>query len=213
LAIEAGNRSFSRHKSLTGFQGGLKRLIDIAAAGAAIVLLSPLLLVIAAVIRILDGAPILYRQTRVGLDGRPFEIIKFRTMHRDAERDLGPVWAVPSDPRCTGFGYHLRRFGLDELPQLWNVLRGEMSLVGPRPERPEFTKTFSKEYPGYDLRHCVRSGITGYAQIHGWRGFTSMEERLRHDSYYVRNWSLRLDAYVLAMTMIRGWSEKTRRGV
>ncbi len=134
-------------------------------------------------------------------------------MHEDAERDLGAVWSVPRDPRCTRIGYYLRRSGLDELPQLWNVLRGNMSLVGPRPERPEFTREFREEYLDYDLRHNVKSGLTGYAQIHGWRGYTSLEERLRHDLYYVRNWSLQLDLYILLMTFLRGWSEQTTDGV
>src|SRR4029077_3862140 len=156
---------------------------------------------------------VFYRQTRIGLHGQPFTIIKFRTMHKDAERDLGAVWSVPHDPRCTRVGYYLRRLGLDELPQLWNILRGDMSLVGPRPERPEFTREFRKGYEGYELRHLVRSGLTGYAQIHGWRGFTSLEERLRHDAYYVRNWSFRLDLYIILMTFLRGWSERTRWGV
>jgi lipopolysaccharide/colanic/teichoic acid biosynthesis glycosyltransferase len=170
-----------------------------------------LLALIAIVIRLTDGGPILYQQVRVGLDRRRFSIIKFRSMHENAERDLGPIWAVPCDPRCTRVGLFLRRFGLDELPQLWNVLRGDMSLVGPRPERPEFTREFRKEHRGYDVRHTVRPGITGYAQIHGWRGYTSLEERLRHDFYYVHNWSARLDLYVLLMTIVRGWSERTRK--
>src|SRR5205823_7745691 len=122
-------------------------------------------------------------------------------------------WSVPHDPRCTRLGYYLRRLGWDELPQLWNILRGEMSLVGPRPERPEFTCQFSQEYPDYDQRHIVRAGLTGYAQIHGWRGYTSLEERLRHDIYYVRNWSLVLDVRILALTLLRGWSERTHAGV
>src|SRR5262249_3118714 len=153
-----------------------------------------------------------YSQIRVGLNRRRFTILKFRTMHLDAEGDLGAVWAVPSDPRCTRIGFHLRRYGLDELLQLWNVMRGDMSLVGPRPERPEFTREFRKEHSGYDVRHSVRPGITGYAQIHGWRGLTSLEHRLRHDLYYVRNWSLKMDLYILLLTPIRGWSEKTRQG-
>jgi len=172
-----------------------------------------LLALIAIAVRLTDGGPVFYRQIRVGLDRRRFTIIKFRTMPTDAERDLGPIWSVPHDPRCTRIGALLRRSGFDELPQLWNVLRGDMSLSGPRPERPEFTREFRKEHQGYDIRHTVRPGITGYAQINGWRGYTSLEERLRHDMYYVRNWSLRLDAYVLAMTLVRGWSQKTRNGL
>jgi len=175
-------------------------------------LLSPLLAIIAIVVRKTDGGPVFFRQVRVGFEGRRFTIIKFRTMYEEAERDLGPIWAVPGDPRCTRIGHFLRRSGFDELPQLWNVLRGEMSLVGPRPERPEFVREFRKDYPRYDVRHVVRPGITGYAQVYGWRGQTSLEERLRHDFYYIRNWSLVLDVYILAMTLVRGWSEKTRQG-
>ena len=168
---------------------------------------------IALAIRFGDGGSIFYRQVRVGLDRRRFTIIKFRTMREDAEQHLGAIWSVPDDPRCTRIGGHLRRFGLDELPQLWNILRGDMSLVGPRPERPEFTREFRNEHANYDRRHTVKCGLTGYAQIHGWRGYTSLEERLRHDLYYIRNWSLRLDFYVLFLTIIRGWSEQRRNGV
>ena len=169
--------------------------------------------VIALAVHLADGGPVFHRQTRVGLNGRRFTIIKFRSMHENAEQHLGAIWSVPNDPRCTAIGHYLRRFGLDELPQLWNILRGEMSLAGPRPERPEFTREFRIEHAYYDLRHVVRPGLTGYAQIHGWRGYSSVEERLRHDLYYVRNWSLRLDFYVLLLTLIRGWSERTRMGV
>jgi putative colanic acid biosynthesis UDP-glucose lipid carrier transferase len=178
----------------------------------ALVVLAPVLAAIALAVRMTDGGPVLYRQTRVGLGRRRFTIVKFRTMHVHAERGLGAMWSVPRDPRCTGIGHYLRRSGLDELPQLWNILRGDMSLVGPRPERPEFTREFRKEHPDYDVRHTVRAGLTGYAQIHGWRGYTSLEHRLRHDIYYVRNWSLPLDLYILLMTLLRGWSESTRTG-
>ena len=204
---------FSRHKSVRGLSGFLKRCFDVGGAVAALVFLSPLFALIAISVRLSGRGPILYRQTRVGLNGHCFTMVKFRTMREDAERDLGAIWSVPRDPRCTGIGYYLRRSGLDELPQLWNVLRGEMTFVGPRPERPEFTREFRKEHPDYDLRHIVRGGLTGYAQIHGWRGYTSLEERLRHDVYYVRHWSLRLDLYIVLMTFFRGWSERTRSGV
>jgi lipopolysaccharide/colanic/teichoic acid biosynthesis glycosyltransferase len=172
-----------------------------------------LLAAVALAIRLSDGGPVFYRQIRVGLDGRHFLIIKFRTMIQHAESDLGAIWSVPDDPRCTRLGRYLRRFGLDEIPQLWNVLRGDMSIVGPRPERPEFTREFRKEHRGYDIRHSVHSGITGYAQIYGWRGYTGLEERLRHDIYYVRNWSVKLDVYIMFMTLIRGWREKTENRV
>jgi lipopolysaccharide/colanic/teichoic acid biosynthesis glycosyltransferase len=207
-----GSSPFNRHKAIAGLTGLAKRAIDVVLAGAALLLLSPLFGVIALAIRLSDGGSILYRQVRVGLNRRRFTIIKFRTMQEYAERDLGAIWSVPGDPRCTRIGYCLRRLGFDELPQLWNVLRGEMSIVGPRPERPEFTREFRKEHEAYDLRHTVLPGITGYAQVYGWRGYTSLEERLRHDLYYVRNWSLALDAYILVMTLLRGWSEKTRQG-
>ena len=178
-----------------------------------LILLSPLFGLVAIILRITDGAPVLYRQTRVGLDGRHFTIVKFRTMERDAERGLGPTWSVPNDPRCTRFGSRLRRTGMDEIPQLWNILKGEMSLVGPRPERPPFVRQLATEHLDYDHRHHVRSGLTGYAQTHGWRGDTDPGQRLRHDLYYVRRWSLTLDLRILLLTLVRGWSERTRDGV
>ena len=186
--------------------------MDVIVSAVALVLLLPLMAIIASAVRLTDGGPVLYRQTRVGLDRRRFTIIKFRSMREDAEQHLGAIWSVPGDPRCTRIGHYLRRYGLDELPQLWNILRGDMSLVGPRPERPEFTREFRNEHANYDLRLRVRSGLTGYAPVHGWRGYTSIEERLGHDLYYVRNWSLRLDFYVLLLTLTRGWSERTRIG-
>jgi lipopolysaccharide/colanic/teichoic acid biosynthesis glycosyltransferase len=172
--------------------------------------LSPLLLLIAVAVKLTDGGSVLYRQKRVGLNGTSFVMFKFRTMHEDAEHGLGPVWSAPADPRCTKIGGLLRRLGLDELPQLWNILRGEMSLVGPRPERPEFVQQFSKSLPGYNYRHSLRSGLTGFAQVHGWRGDTSIEERLRHDLFYVEHWSLLLDIKVILLTFVHGWSQRTR---
>ncbi|HEY2383251.1 MAG TPA: sugar transferase [Terriglobia bacterium] len=204
--------TFSQHSSVTGSGGALKRAGDCIGAAVALVVLAPLFVVIAVIVRAADGGAVFYRQVRVGLGGRLFTIIKFRTMQEAAERDLGPIWSVPRDPRCTRAGYYLRRLGLDELPQLWNILRGEMSFVGPRPERPEFTCEFRQQYPEYEVRQIVRPGLTGYAQIHGWRGLTSLEERLRHDLYYVRNWSPALDVYIFFMTFLRGCSERTRAG-
>jgi putative colanic acid biosynthesis UDP-glucose lipid carrier transferase len=209
----SGTSEINRHRAVAGFGGFAKRAIDVVFALAGLIALSPLLVVIALAIRLSDGGPAFSRQIRVGLDRRRFTMIKFRTMRRDAERDLGAIWSVPGDPRCTPIGTYLRPSGFDELPQLWNVLRGQMSLVGPRPERPEFTREFRKEHSNYDVRHNVRPGITGYAQIYGWRGYTSLEERLRHDIYYVSHWSLWLDVRILAMTLVRGWSQRTRDGV
>jgi len=191
--------------------GAVKRLFDVVGSVLCLIVLLPLMVAVAAIVR-MEGGPTLYRQSRVGLSGKRFTIIKFRTMRVDAESDLGPMWSVRDDPRCTPIGAILRRHGLDELPQLWNILRGQMSFVGPRPERPEFVAQFSAEQPGYAERHTVRCGLTGFAQVHGWRGSTSMEERLRHDIYYVRNWSLGLDARVLLLTLLHGWSEQTRDG-
>jgi len=150
----------------------------------------------------------LYRQERMGLDGRRFWMLKFRTMPLDAEAATGPQWATPDDPRRTHLGAWLRRFSLDELPQLFNVLRGDMSLVGPRPERPSFVEEFRRRVPGYMLRHKVKAGITGWAQIHGWRGNTSIEKRIEYDLYYIERWSLRFDLSILLQTLWLGFRNR-----
>src|SRR5690606_19441876 len=137
-----------------------------------------------------------------------FRVWKFRTMREDAEEDTGPVWATPDDPRRTKVGAWLRRLSLDELPQLIHVLRGEMSLVGPRPERPIFIEDFRRRVRRYMLRHMVRAGMTGWAQVHGWRGNTSIEQRIKYDLYYIENWSLLLDLKILALTFVRGFANK-----
>jgi putative colanic acid biosynthesis UDP-glucose lipid carrier transferase len=165
-----------------------------------LILLSPLLMVIALLIKATSKGPVFYSQVRVGYGGKVFVMLKFRTMRIDAEQRTGPVWATDGDSRCTWIGAYLRRWSLDELPQLVNVIRGEMSLVGPRPERPFFVSQFAQNMPHYHLRHAVVPGITGWAQVHGWRGNTSVEARLEHDLYYVRHQSLRLDLMVLALT-------------
>ena len=144
----------------------------------------------------------------MGLDGRLFRVWKFRTMNVDAEAQSGPVWATADDPRRTRLGAFLRRLSLDELPQLFNVLRGEMSLVGPRPERPVFIQDFRARIPKYMLRHMVQAGMTGWAQVNGWRGDTSIEQRIEHDLYYIENWSWRLDLKILALTLLRGFTGK-----
>jgi lipopolysaccharide/colanic/teichoic acid biosynthesis glycosyltransferase len=144
----------------------------------------------------------------MGLDGHVFEMLKFRTMKRDAEAESGPVWTSEDDPRRTRLGAFLRAASLDELPQLWNVVRGDMSLVGPRPERPVFIERFRREVPGYMLRHKVKAGLTGWAQIHGWRGDTSLHERIEHDIYYIQNWSLGLDIRILLMQLWKGFSDR-----
>jgi len=139
----------------------------------------------------------------MGLDGKPFTIYKFRSMYENAEEETGPVWADPDDPRRTALGGILRRLSIDELPQLYNVLKGDMSLVGPRPERPSFVQKFKERIPQYMLRHKVKSGMTGWAQVNGWRGNTSIEKRIEHDLYYIENWTLGLDFKILWLTFWR----------
>ncbi len=192
-----------RESPLVGWAALQKRAFDIAVSSIGLLLAAPVLAAISLAIRISAGAPVFYRQERMGLDGHVFWMLKFRTMVDDAERDTGPVWACRDDPRETRIGSFLRRTSLDELPQLWNVLRGDMSLVGPRPERPVFIEQFRREVPGYMLRHKVKAGVTGWAQVHRWRGDTSIHERIEHDLYYIRHWSLALDVRILLMTLWR----------
>ena len=193
---------------LSGWLSLVKRGLDVGISAAALGALSPLFAGIAAAIRLADGGPVFYRQRRMGLDGRPFDILKFRSMVVGAEEETGPTWASPSDPRRTRMGGFLRRWSLDELPQLVNVFRGEMSLVGPRPERPEFLREFKEKFPQYMLRHRVRAGITGWAQVHGWRGNTSLSKRIEYDLYYIDNWSLALDIKILWMTLRHGLDQR-----
>ncbi|MEN9271178.1 MAG: sugar transferase [Thermostichales cyanobacterium HHBFW_bins_127] len=177
-----------------------KRLLDIVGSLLGLVVLSPVLLVVAVGVKLSSPGPIFYRQERLSLDGERFWIYKFRSMRVDAEADHQPGWTTADDPRRTRFGKFLRATNLDELPQLWNVLMGDMSLVGPRPERPYFVAQFQQQYPRYLDRHLVKSGMTGWAQIHGWRGDTSIARRTQYDLYYVQHWSLLLDLRILALT-------------
>ncbi len=192
-----------RRNRLRGQAAFLKRAIDLVAAVILSIVLSPLLLVLAIAIRLSSPGPVLFRQQRVGLNGAPFTLVKFRTMIRDAEAETGPVFAQPGDARRTAAGSFMRRFSLDELPQLYNILRGEMSLVGPRPERPFFVERFSGEVPRYLDRHQVRPGVTGWAQVNDLRGASSIAERTIYDIYYVENWSLALDLKILVLTLVR----------
>ena len=170
-----------------------KRGLDILVATFGLFLAMPFTAVVALGILLEDGRPIFYRQTRVGKDGRLFRITKFRSMVKDAEKHTGPVLATANDPRITRMGSILRKTAQDELPQLWNILKGEMSFVGPRPERPEFVRKFVETIPGYDLRHTVRPGLAGMAQVYG-RYETAAEDKLRYDLAYLRRRSLSLDA-------------------
>ena len=197
-----------RESPLHGWNRVLKRATDLVLGGVGLVLAAPLMLAIAVAIRATSPGPVLLRQERMGLDGRAFRMLKFRTMRADAEAETGPVWATEDDPRRTPLGAWLRRFSLDELPQLVNVLRGEMSLVGPRPERPVFVEEFRRRFPGYMLRHKVKAGMTGWAQINGWRGNTSLEKRLEYDLYYIERWSLAFDLKILLLTLWRGFAGK-----
>ena len=189
---------------LQGWNSLVKRVVDLALSATGLLALAPFFPLLALILWIEDRGPIFYKQERMGLDRRPFMIWKFRSMRRNAEASTGPVWAVMDDPRRTRFGSFIRRWSIDELPQLWNVLVGDMSLVGPRPERPTFVAEFRKHLPQYMLRHRVKSGITGWAQVHGWRGNTSIRKRLEFDLYYVENWSLGLDFKILWMTLRHG---------
>ncbi len=190
---------------LYGWNSLLKRVVDLSAGGIALVLFSPLMVLIGLGIKLTSSGPVLYRQERTGLDGKKFQLLKFRTMVEDAEKISGPVWASPDDPRATSLGRLLRRTSLDELPQLINVIKGEMSLVGPRPERPAFVEQFRGTVPKYLLRHKVKAGMTGWAQVNGWRGQTPLEKRLEYDLFYIENWSLWFDLKILALTFFRGF--------
>jgi exopolysaccharide biosynthesis polyprenyl glycosylphosphotransferase len=189
---------------LEGWSRFVKRAFDLIVGIAALVVLSPLMIAIAVAIWLEDRGPIFYRQVRMGLDGKPFDIFKFRSMRVGAESETGAVWAEKDDPRRTRVGRFIRAWSFDELPQLLNVLVGDMSVIGPRPERPEFVEQFRAEFPHYMLRHKVRAGMTGWAQVHGWRGNTSIRMRIEHDLYYIENWSLALDVKILFLTVAHG---------
>jgi exopolysaccharide biosynthesis polyprenyl glycosylphosphotransferase len=189
---------------LRGFNSVLKRMVDILLSFSVILLGAVPALVVAILIRRSSPGPILYSQERMGLDGKAFTVYKFRSMPVDSEDVTGPVWARDDDPRATAIGRWLRRSDLDELPQFSNVLKGDMSIVGPRPERPFFVEQFKHRIPQYMLRHKVKAGITGWAQVNGWRGNTSLEKRIEFDLYYIENWSLSLDFKIMWLTVLRG---------
>jgi len=196
-----------------------KRGLDIGAATLGLLLLSPLLVAVSTLILLTSGWPILYTQERIGQNGRTFRILKFRSMKRNAEGRTGPIWAANHDDRCTPIGNWLRNSSIDELPQLINILKGDMSLVGPRPERPMFVERFSEDVPDYPLRHTVPVGLTGWAQVHGWRGRTSIRKRLQYDLDYIRRWSFWLDLRILIMTVFHvafgkvEWGDATNRRI
>lgn len=202
IEMVSGLPIVSLHESpLSGVSSLLKRAFDIGGSLSCLLLLSPLMVLIGLLIKISSKGPILYRQERMGLDGIRFNCYKFRSMPVGVEKSSGAVWARAGDNRATTIGKILRRTSLDELPQFFNVLKGDMSLVGPRPERPVFVSEFRRKVPGYMLRHKVKAGITGWAQVNGWRGNTSIEKRIECDLFYIQNWSIWLDLKILIMTV------------
>ncbi|MFI5819272.1 exopolysaccharide biosynthesis polyprenyl glycosylphosphotransferase [Streptomyces rishiriensis] len=210
--IDADTPSYASREQLAGFscrrldmggrrRGSLgKRLLDVAVSGTLLLLVSPLLLLCATVLRLTDGPGVVFRQERIGKDGRPFTLLKFRTHRPVDEHEAATRWSVAGERQMSRFCRFLRQTSLDELLQLWNVLCGDMSLVGPRPERPFFVGEFSQSYPGYAARHRMQTGITGLAQVHGLRGDTSIEDRARFDNAYIDNWSLWQDVCILLRT-------------
>ncbi|MDY7039535.1 MAG: undecaprenyl-phosphate glucose phosphotransferase [Chloroflexota bacterium] len=197
-----------RDVALRGWRMTLKRAMDILFSAVALVVLSPFLLLVALLIKLDSPGPVFYAQERMGLDAKPFWCLKFRSMRQDAEADTGPVWAQRDDPRRTRLGAFMRRFSIDELPQFINVFVGNMSLVGPRPERPVFVEQFNRSIPRYMDRHREKAGITGWAQVNGLRGDTSIAERTKYDLWYIENWSLWLDIKILLRTFFLAFTDR-----
>ena len=196
------------YSAIDGMSGVVKTIEDYVLSFILLILLSPLLLILAIGVKMSSPGSILYRQRRVGWNGKQFTMYKFRTMPVEAEKESGPIWASAADHRATKLGSFLRKTSLDELPQLFNVLQGKMSLIGPRPERPHFVEKYKDEVPHYMRKHLVKAGLTGWAQVHGWRGNTCLHTRIEHDLYYIENWSLWLDIKIIIMTVFRGLVHK-----
>jgi len=194
-----------RDVALRGWRLSMKRMMDMIVSSAALVFLSPLMLITALLIKLDSKGPVFFVQERTGLDGRPFPMLKFRSMRQDAEAN-GPGWTTEDDPRRTRMGTVIRKLSVDELPQFINVLLGDMSLVGPRPEQPAYVEQFRRSIPRYMDRHREKAGVTGWAQVNGLRGDTSIIERTKYDIWYIENWSLWLDVQIVIRTVIRGLS-------
>jgi Undecaprenyl-phosphate glucose phosphotransferase len=186
----------------------LKRAFDIFISGLCLVVFSPIMILIALMIKITSPGPVIFKQERIGLEKNPFTMYKFRSMKLQKDDEERIQWTTAFDPRKTAFGNFLRKTSLDELPQLLNVLKGDMSLIGPRPERPHFVERFKEEIPKYMVKHQVRPGMTGWAQVHGWRGDTSISKRIEYDIYYIENWSLLMDLKIIWMTLFNGFINK-----
>lgn len=198
-----------RHVPLTNtFNMMVKRSMDIVGSFLAIILFSPVMLLTAIAIKATSPGPLIFTQVRVGLHNRPFKMYKFRSMEVQSIRDEKKGWTTKNDPRVTRIGKLIRKTSIDELPQLFNVLKGDMSLVGPRPERPQYVEKFREEIPRYMVKHQVRPGMTGWAQINGYRGNTSIKRRIEHDIYYIENWTVGLDIKILILTVFKGFINK-----
>ena len=198
-----------RYVPLTNtFNMVLKRLMDIGGSIFAIILFSPVMLLASILVKLTSPGPLIYKQERVGLHNRTFLMYKFRSMEVQPKEEEKKAWTVKNDPRVTGIGKFMRRTSIDELPQLFNILKGDMSLVGPRPERPFFVEKFREEIPRYMVKHQVRPGLTGWAQVNGYRGDTSIRKRIDYDLYYIENWTLGLDVKILIMTIFKGFINK-----
>ncbi len=193
---------------LYGWNIIIKRVTDIIVSIVALIITTPLMVMIAILVKITSPGPVFYQQERMGIGGDTFQMLKFRTMSVGAERDTGAVWTSKDDPRRTKFGSFLRRTSLDELPQFFNVIKGDMSIVGPRPERPVFIQEFRGVIPMYMLRHKMKAGITGWAQVNGWRGNTDISKRIEYDLYYIENWSIWLDLKIMYLTLWEGFIHK-----
>jgi Undecaprenyl-phosphate glucose phosphotransferase len=183
----------------------VKRIFDFIFSLAGIIILSPLMIILALIVRFSSKGPVIYKQERIGLHNKSFNIYKFRTMRVQEATEEQKAWTVKDDPRVTKSGRVMRRFNLDELPQLFNILKGDMSLVGPRPERPQFVEQFKEEIPRYLIKHQVRPGLTGWAQVNGFRGDTSIHKRISYDLYYIENWSFGFDLKILFLTIFKGF--------
>ena len=190
------------------FNNFIKRIVDLVGATTAIILFSPIMIVTAGLIKLTSPGPLIFKQERVGRHNKTFYMYKFRSMEVQKEQEEQKAWTVKNDPRVTGVGKFIRKTSIDELPQLFNVLKGEMSLVGPRPERPQFVEKFREEIPRYMIKHQVRPGMTGWAQINGYRGDTSIRKRIEYDLYYIENWTIGLDIKILILTIFRGFVNK-----
>lgn len=198
-----------RHVPLTNLlNAAAKRLVDVLGAIAALIIFSPVMLLAAGLIKLTSPGPVIFSQERVGLHNRPFKMYKFRSMEVQSPAAEKAKWTTPKDPRVTPVGKFIRKTSIDEMPQFFNILRGDMSLVGPRPERPFFVERFKEEIPRYMIKHQVRPGLTGWAQVNGYRGDTSITKRIEHDLYYIENWSMGFDAKILFLTIFKGFINK-----